>query len=245
MNWNGLIQMTGMDRAVTQLVAWIWKYFRVHVSGVEHLPKEGPLLVIPNHSGFSGLDAVLLLHFMNQHQGRAPKVLAHRFFFHVSPIVKAIAERYGLREATYSKGLSLLRENESILMFPEAENGNFKPTSERYRLQPFHSGFARLAAASKAKVVPCLIVGAEESFLNWGSIDLSRFSPKLKIPLPVTLLPLPSQWHIRFYPPIDFSSYTPEEAENPERMHAVASDLRKRMQKDLNALLKERSSIFF
>ena len=36
------------------------KYFRMEVEGIENLPKDGPCIIAPNHSGYAGFDAFCL-----------------------------------------------------------------------------------------------------------------------------------------------------------------------------------------
>ena len=36
------------------------KYFRLEVVGAENIPESGAVLITPNHSGFSGFDAMVL-----------------------------------------------------------------------------------------------------------------------------------------------------------------------------------------
>jgi hypothetical protein len=38
----------------------IRRYLRIEVEGLEHLPATGPYIVVSNHSGYSGFDAIML-----------------------------------------------------------------------------------------------------------------------------------------------------------------------------------------
>ena len=55
------------------------------------------------------------------------------------------AHKMGFLEATTSNGLNLLKKNNMLILFPEGEYGNFKPSQKRYRLQEFKRGFVRMA----------------------------------------------------------------------------------------------------
>jgi 1-acyl-sn-glycerol-3-phosphate acyltransferase len=57
------------------------KYFRLEVEGIEYIPKRGAAIVAPNHSGFSGFDALILAHTINTEARRIPRVLTHPFWF--------------------------------------------------------------------------------------------------------------------------------------------------------------------
>lgn len=57
------------------------KYFRLEVEGLEHIPKKGGAVFTPNHSGYSGFDAVMLAHEIHKITGRTPRVLTHKLWF--------------------------------------------------------------------------------------------------------------------------------------------------------------------
>ncbi|MBX9767172.1 MAG: 1-acyl-sn-glycerol-3-phosphate acyltransferase, partial [Bdellovibrionales bacterium] len=112
------------------------KYFRLEVEGVEHLPEQGRCLIVPNHSGFSGFDALVLANEIHRHTGRVPKIMTHHFWF-MSEKLAIPAQKMGFYEATTANGLELLGKDQMVTLFPEGEQGNFKPTTKRYQLQEF------------------------------------------------------------------------------------------------------------
>jgi|GEM_PF-4748282 len=57
------------------------KYFRLEISGIENIPTKGPVIIAPNHSGFSGLDAMILSYIIQQNTKRHPKVMTHHLWF--------------------------------------------------------------------------------------------------------------------------------------------------------------------
>src|ERR1041385_3524983 len=109
----------------------IRKYLRLTVEGVENIPTRGRSLLIPNHSGYSGFDAVILSHEVLKSTGRIPRVLTHHLWF-VTKATALPAQKMGFVEATTKNGLMLLKKNNLVALFPEGEFGNFKPTSQRY-----------------------------------------------------------------------------------------------------------------
>jgi 1-acyl-sn-glycerol-3-phosphate acyltransferase len=110
------------------------KYFRLEIEGLEHVPRKGRILIAPNHSGYSGFDAFVINHVITKDVGRRPKLLAHYFWF-LSKTTGIPAKKLGFTEATYDNGLAALKKNYAVILFPEGEHGNFKPTSEMYQLQ--------------------------------------------------------------------------------------------------------------
>jgi 1-acyl-sn-glycerol-3-phosphate acyltransferase len=227
------------------LLKLLRSYFRVRVEGLEHIPEYGPAIICPNHSGFAGADAVMLTHLISRHKGRKARILAHRAYFDFSSQLKEVVESFGMRRASFENGVRLLENDHLLLLFPEGEDGNFKGTYLRYRLQPFHTGFLRMAILARAPIIPCAVIGAEESHLNLGKLDLSRVIRGIKIPLPLNLIPLPAKWRIRFLPPIDVTQWAPEVAEDKVKLRRISRRIQLQLQKEIRSILRERKYVYF
>jgi 1-acyl-sn-glycerol-3-phosphate acyltransferase len=219
------------------------KYFRLEVEGSENLPKRGPALITPNHSGYSGFDAFLLSHEIFKASGRVPRVLTHHLWF-LTKATAIPAEKVGFIEATMANGLSQLKKNNLVMLFPEGEYGNFKPTSERYQLQEFKRGFIRMALLRQCPIIPTLVLGAEETHINLATIRFSRYLRGVVLPLPLNVIPLPAKWKIVFLPPIRLP-YKPSAANDSELVQELAIEIRENMQRAISSQLAQRGSIFF
>ena len=240
-----LVQTPEFDRGFRNFLRFLKTYFRVEIQGLENLPGRGRKGVIcPNHSGYAGTDAVLLADLIREHTGRKPRILAHRAFFDFSSRVKAISERFGLQKASIENGVNVQKRNHLLILFPEGEKGNFKPTLMRYRLQEFKTGFLRIAIESGAPIIPTVIIGAEESHLNLGNVSLGKIAKGLRIPLPLTLLPLPAKWKIRFLPPIDTSQIDPALLRDQERLRLLAKKIRRQLQRAIHEELRGREYVY-
>lgn len=235
-------QMKLMGRLWLQLLRY---YFRVEVKGLENIPKHGRAMICPNHSGFAGADAVLLTFIIKRETKRRARILAHRAFFDFSETLKAISESHGLRRASISGGVEILEKDRLLVIFPEGESGNFKPTYKRYRLQRFHTGYLRMAMQAKAPIIPCVIIGAEETHLNLGNLDFSKFIKHLRIPLPVNFLPLPAKWTITFLPPIDTTKLDPAILDHPLELKREAMRFQRMMQREIRYQLRNRKYVYF
>ncbi len=218
------------------------KYFRVQVEGLENIPKRGAVIVAPNHSGFSGFDALLLAHVINSDVKRIPRILTHHLWF-INKTTSIPAHKLGFTEATFANGISALKKNNLIILFPEGENGNFKPSSQMYQLQEFKRGFVRMAVATQSPIIPTLILGAEESNINLSQLKFTKFLRGIVLPLPLNIIPLPVKWKIKFLPPI-YLPYQPGSIDDRELMGEVASDIQEQMQEVLAEESMKRSSIF-
>ena len=183
------------------LMEIVRKYFRLEVEGLEHLPKTGRCLITPNHSGYSGFDAVILGHEIYKAIDRIPRVMTHHLWF-INESIALPAQKMGFTEATSENGTQLLKKNNMVILFPEGEHGNFKPTRKRYRLQEFKRGFVRMAVATKTPIIPTLIIGAEETHINLRQLKFSKFLHGAVLPLPLNVIPLPAKWKIIFLEPI-------------------------------------------
>ena len=217
-------------------------YFRVQIEGADNLPKRGRALIIPNHSGVSGFDAMVLHHEITRAIGRYPRVLTHALWF-LTKTTSIPATRLGFIEASMESGVRALNKNQLVVLFPEGEYGNFKPSSKAYQLQEFKRGFIRMALKTGSPIVPTLVIGAEETHVNLSRLKLTKFLRGLILPLPLNVVPLPSKWKIIFMEPLHLP-YTAEAAEDRDLVRELAVDLQDKMQDRLNKELARRDSIF-
>lgn len=225
------------------LLEIIRKYLRLEVEGLEHVPARGRAIVLPNHSGWSGFDAVMIGNEIYKARHRVPRILAHQAFFLGD--IKIIAHKMGMQEASTENGLRLLKKNNIVILFPEGAHGNFKPTSERYQLQEFRRGFVRMALKTGAPIVPTLVIGAEETHINLASLKLTKYLKGQVIPLPLNLLPLPAKWKIKFLPPIHLSGHGARDADDAELVRTIAADVQARMQAAIDGELQSRKWVYF
>ena len=224
------------------LIRSLKKYFRLQTVGIENLPIKGGGLIIPNHSGFAGLDAIILTHEVASKTKRLPKVMTH-FLWFLSKATAIPANQLGFIEANTQNGIKLLNEGELVILFPEGEYGNFKPTTQKYQLQEFKRGFVRWAMETQSPIIPTLIIGAEESQINLKRIEIPLFIKKLILPLPINLIPLPSRWKIVFLPPITLP-YHPSAAKDNDLVHELTSEIQEKMQVALTSEIYSRKSTY-
>lgn len=220
------------------------QYFRLEVEGIENVPKRGRALIVPNHSGITALDAVMVSNEIHRNIRRVPRILAHPLWF-VGPHIRILAKRMGLEEANKDAGEKLLRKGRMVMIFPEGAAGNFKPTAERYHLQEFRRGFVRMAMATKAPIVPVVVIGAEEANINLANISLTKALKGTIIPIPLNVIPLPAKWKIIFLPQVDMSKFTKKDAGDQELVHSISEGVRKQIQNRINEELAKREWVYF
>ena len=218
-----------LDFAVAAVAPFLWlyrKYFRVEVHGIERVPSEGRVLLVPNHSGQLPFDAAMLAVaiLIEMDPPRFVRALVEKWV-PTLPFVSSFYARLGQVVGTPENCRRLLAAEEAIMVFPEGVRGLNKPFRERYRLQDFGLGFMRLALEAEAPIVPVGIVGAEEQAPALA--DLKPLARLLAMPsLPVTptplALPLPTRYHVYFGEPMRFTgSADDEDASLEEKVRAV------------------------
>ncbi len=232
------------------------RWFRVEVRGIEHVPVTGAGLVVANHSGTLPLDAVMTQMAIHEEHpaGRRLRLLGADLVFSL-PFVGELARKGGSTLACAEDATRLLEQGELVGVFPEGFKGTGKPFSERYKLQRFgRGGFVSAALRTGTPLIPCSIVGAEETYpmlANVGTLARLLGLPYLPItptfPLlgPLGLVPLPSKWIIEFGAPMDTSAYGPAAADDAALVFDVTDQVRDTIQQTLYRLLADRPSTFF
>jgi 1-acyl-sn-glycerol-3-phosphate acyltransferase len=232
------------------------RWFRVEVRGKEHIPAEGAALIVANHSGTVPLDSLMTeVAVHDEHPAhRHLRMLGADLVFQL-PFVADVARKNGTTLACTEDAERLLAAGELVGVWPEGFKGIGKPFSERYKLQRFgRGGFVSAAMRAKAPIVPCAIVGAEETYpmiANLGT--LARMIGLPYVPItptfpwfgPLGLIPLPSKWIIEFGEPIATDGHGDGAAEDPMLVFELTDRVRDTIQQTLYALLVRRRSTFF
>ena len=220
----------------------IRKYFRVESEGFEHLPKKGGAILFCNHSGYAGFDAVMLAHEVQKKTKRSVRPVAHKLWF-MGEHIKTLSKKMGLVEASYEACLKQLQKGKILLLFPEGENGNFKPTHRRYHLQKFRRGFIRLALETGVPLIPAHIIGAEETHINLTQLKITKKVLGIITPVPLNLIPLPAKWRIKIHPPENLD-LPPETLNQQEKITALSAAHRRNLQRKIIADLRQREFVF-
>ncbi|MGH9392440.1 MAG: lysophospholipid acyltransferase family protein, partial [Vicinamibacteria bacterium] len=190
-------------RRVLTVTSWFYRrYFRVESTGLPNIPPRGRVILIGNHSSQFAIDGMMVATalFLEAEPPRAVKAMIERFFSGI-PFWGEFMSRTGQVTGEPGNCVKLLEAENAVLIFPEGARGGGKTIFERYRLQPFGSGFMRIALATGAPIVPFAFVGGEEMLPS-----LSRMKPLARLigapyfPLVPTLLPvpLPVKCHLEF-----------------------------------------------
>lgn len=247
----------GRDPRATARWEWLFEFlysrwFRVHATGLDHIPTRGRALLVCNHAGTLPYDSAMVMHAVRRdHPARRDvRPLVEDTVFHL-PWLGPLMNRIGGVRADPANAERLLRNDEIVAVFPEGEKGMGKLWKDRYRLQRFgRGGFVKLAMRTRAPIIPVAVVGAEEAAPMLGKV--TWFAKNIGIPwIPLTptfpwfgpagLLPLPSKWFVQFGPPIHLDA-GPESTNDRLLVHQLADQIRLTIQDMLDGLLRQRKS---
>jgi 1-acyl-sn-glycerol-3-phosphate acyltransferase len=237
------------------LLASLW--FRAEVRGLGHVPEDGPVLLVGNHSGgnMTPDTGVFMLAFSTYFGVERPFYqLAHNLVTSWPGL--GFLRRFGTVPASPDMAREALRAGAAVLVYPGGDHETHRPSWEGGRIDfAGRRGFLRLALDEGVPIVPVVAIGGQETalFLGRGSsvarlLSLDRLL-RLKV-LPVSLalpwglnvgdflghVPLPSKIVVEVLPPID-----PREDFGPDPdVDAVYDEVVARMQGALDGLSAER-----
>jgi 1-acyl-sn-glycerol-3-phosphate acyltransferase len=231
------------------------RWFRVETRGLENIPDEGGALVVANHSGTIALDSLMTsVALLDHHPARRQLRMLGANLVFKTPIVGDFARKSGSTLACAPDAERLLNNGELVGVWPEGFKGVGKPFSERYKLQRFgRGGFVSAALRTKSPIIPCAIVGAEETYpILANAKTLARImglpyfpiTPTFPILGPLGLVPLPSKWIIEFGEPIYTDGYPDDAADDPMLVFNLTDQVRETIQQTLYKLLVQRRSVF-
>jgi 1-acyl-sn-glycerol-3-phosphate acyltransferase len=206
--------------------AWLLAsfYFRADVKGLHHIPAEGPVLLVGNHSGgnLTPDTTVFTLAFATYFGvERRFYQLAHNLV--VAMPMLSFLRKYGTVAAGHANARKALRTGAAVLVYPGGDYEVHRPSWEGGKVDfGGRKGFIRLALEENVPIVPIVSAGGQETalFLSRGEwlAKLLRLDKtfRLKV-LPISIappwglnigdmlghLPLPAKIQQRALAPID------------------------------------------
>lgn len=213
---------------------------RPHLSGLENIPAERPLLFVGNHSIWGLFDTCVLMLELHQRLGINLRALGDHSHFAI-PGWGTFLTDIGVVDGNRETARELLQQGESVLVFPGGGREVAKRRGEKYQLMwKERLGFARMAVQNNARVVPFSAVGGEEMLdivVDGDDVMRSALAPLIAalpfrhdiiIPLAKGLgptpLPRPERLYFHFSPPILPESLTGTEDERATALRDRARD---------------------
>jgi 1-acyl-sn-glycerol-3-phosphate acyltransferase len=185
-----------------RFLAWllIHAVYRVEKSGLEHIPEEGPAVIVCNHVSF--VDAVVIMaacrrpiRFVMDHNIFKIPVLS--FIFRTGGAIPIASRKDdpAMMERAFAAVAEALREGQLVGIFPE---GRITDTGE---ILPFRPGIQRILEATPVPVVPMAVRGL------WGSFFSRKGGPAMSRPFRRGVL---SKIGLAVAPPVAAELVTPE-----------------------------------
>jgi 1-acyl-sn-glycerol-3-phosphate acyltransferase len=246
---------------IRENLPWLWLlasiYFRGEVRGLGHIPEEGPVLLVGNHSGgnLTPDTGVFTLAF-SAYFGveRAFHQLAHNLVLSWPGL--SWLRKFGTMAASPDNAQEALEAGAVLLVYPGGDYEVHRPSWLSSRVDfGGRKGFLRLALEQDVPLVPVVSIGGQETalFLTRGeglarALRIDRLL-RLKV-LPISLalpwgvnigdfvghIPLPAKITIEVLPPIHLRQ---EFGEDPD-LDEVYDHVIRVMQETLDALAAER-----
>jgi 1-acyl-sn-glycerol-3-phosphate acyltransferase len=142
-------------------------YFRAEVRGLHHVPKEGPVLLVGNHSG--GMMApdmfVFVLAFSTYFGVERPFYqLAHNGV--VAGPTGPLVRKYGTVAADPRNAELALESGAAVLVYPGGDYEVFRPSWQQGKVDfGGRTGFVRLALRLGVPIQPIVSIGSQETAL--------------------------------------------------------------------------------
>lgn len=237
------------------MLASFW--YRADVRGLNNVPREGPVLLVGNHTGGNMSPEVTIFTLaFNTYFGveRLFYQLAHNLVLTMPGL--GFLRKYGTMAASHENAQKALDAGAAVLVFPGGDYEVHRPSWEGGKVDfGGRKGFIRLALDRDVPIVPVVTIGGQETalFLTRGEglarlLRLDRIF-KLKV-LPISLalpwglnvgdmmghIPLPAKITIQVLPPIDLREEFGEDPDVTEIYREVIA----RMQDALSLLAEER-----
>ena len=203
-------------------------YFHASLEGAEHIPRTGGALIVSNHALFA-LDTVVLAALIVRDLGRHPRFLADRMLWKI-PGLREFITAVGALPGTPDAAETLLRRGELVIVYPGGVDDSLKLSRERYQLKwKTRAGFARVALAAHAPIVPIVGLGIDEMYRVLGHEHWlgRRLFGGERYDLPIffgafgTILPRRARQHFLALPAIAADG-DPKSPSDVERVRAAA-----------------------
>ena len=159
-----------------RFIVWmlIHSVYRLDKRGLEHIPEEGPALIVCNHVSF--VDALIIaaasrrpVRFVMDHRVFRLPVVSFVFRTGKAIPIASAKEDPAMMERAFAEVAKALREGDLVAIFPE---GRITDTGE---MVPFRPGLKRILAETPVPVVPMALRGLWGSYFSrMGGAAMSR-----------------------------------------------------------------------
>ena len=204
------------------------RWHQHRVEGLEHVPLEGPVMGIVNHT-LATYDAFLYGLAVLEHTGRVPVALGDDNLFAIPGLAQLVHDT-NIRPASHAHAVQALREGRLVYAAPGGTREALRPSSERYEVRwAKRKGFVRLAVRTGTPLLLAACARGDDIFTVYENPLTALAYQHFRFPVPVvrgwgpTLLPRPVPLVHHIAPPIVPPPHDPErEDEQVDDVHADA-----------------------
>lgn len=225
--------LNGLD-FIEQVLSYFDFACDVSDSELEHIPSSGPVVMVANHP-IGSLDGMALLRVVARIRPDV-KIVANQLLTHIAPMRSLLFPVDNLGSRTSRQQIEAMREHldggGAMIIFPAGEVSRLRP--QGVRDGRWSTGFLRLAARSRAPIVPLYVRGRNSPLFYLTSM--------LYKPL-ATLLLIREMFahrcgriHLRIGARIPYSAWADKDL--------TADQLAKRFRKHLYRIAKGKSGLF-
>jgi 1-acyl-sn-glycerol-3-phosphate acyltransferase len=134
-------------------------YFRLELRGTEHIPRDGGLLIVPNHQTYADPPLVTIPVRRPVYYMAWSRLFDIPVFSRLIRLLRAFPVDIDARDARATReAVRLLQAGEALMIFPEGER-----TTDG-RLRRFKPGAFRLAVSLGVPIMPVTIVGGHAAW---------------------------------------------------------------------------------
>jgi 1-acyl-sn-glycerol-3-phosphate acyltransferase len=219
--------------------------------GIANLPDGGSLLV-GNHSIYAFLDLPLLIAEVWRRRRIPIRALGEHAHYAV-PVWRDLLRACGMVRGTRDNVRSLMRDDQTVLVFPGGSREVFKRRGQQYQLLwGERMGFARLAIEHGYPIIPFAAAGADDTLDVIADVDtpvygrMARLSKRVTgFPVPplvrgvgLTPVPRPERLYFWFGEPIDTTRFAGHDINTAAR--AVRDEVKQSVEDGIRFLHDER-----
>lgn len=244
---------------IVPLMELYGRYFDSEVRGVERLPAAGPALLVGNHSGPNSdpdTPALMAAWYAKNGVENPLVVLSYDLIFSV-PKARDFFQRLSQVPANQRNGEAALARGAAVLVYPGGLEDIARPWTERNKITlAGHKGFIKLALKNGVPVYPIVSHGGHESSIvlsrgrriakAFGLEKFRTYSMPVMFTIPWGIVigpipswPIPTKVTLQVCEPMDWSSLTPEDANDPQVIDRCYAEITERMQNALDDLARE------
>jgi len=248
------------------MLLWGWfyeHYFRVETEGWHHIPNQEQVLLVGSHNGgMATPDMIMSMYdwFRNFGTQRPIYGLMHKRVWNLSLDLARLAEKVGAIEAHPKMAIAALQTKASVLVYPGGSKDVFRLHKQRHQIElAGNQAFIKLALKYHVPIIPIISTGAHDTLfvladfyeqakqlhqlgMPWFlGIDPEVFPLYLGLPWglsigPLPNIPLPVKIKTRVCPPIMFTKYGKQAAQDRQYVNDCYELVVKQMQLELDDL---------